>query len=211
MADRDGVRRLFLAIAASAALALPAAASPGSAWVRHQGEGLSLELPASWADQKDRARLLREVRRLAGDDPKLASLMDSLLAAGNASVAVKMIAFDLAPSSLRNGFATNLNVVSERTALPLGAWRKEALKQLAQADFVVQPIWWQMVTLPAGKAVRLTYKARFSVGGKRLDTAITQYALVKNGAAVILTYTTLPKLAKGYRATFDRSAKSLRF
>ena len=137
--------------------------------------------------------------------------MDSLLAAGNANVAVKMIAFDLAPSSLRSGFATNLNVVSERTALPLAVWRQEALKQLAQVDFVVQPIWWRMVTLPAGKAVRLTYKARFNVGGKRLDTAITQYALVKNGAAVILTYTTLPKLAKSYRATFERSARSLRF
>jgi hypothetical protein len=124
---------------------------------------------------------------------------------------VKLIAFDLAPSSLSTGFATNLNVMTERTALPLAAWRKEALKQLAQVDFVVQPIWWRMVTLPAGKAVRLTYRARFNLGGKRLDTALTQYALVKNGAAFILTYSTLPKLAKGYRATFDRSARSLKF
>jgi hypothetical protein len=85
------------------------------------------------------------------------------------------------------------------------------LKQLAQVDFVVQPIWWRMVKLPAGKALRLTYRARFNVGGKRLVTAMTQYALVNRGAAIILTYTTLPKLAKGYRATFDRSARSLRF
>ena len=74
-------------------------------------------------------------------------------------VVVKMIAFDLSPSSLRAGFATNLNVVAERTALPLAAWRRDALKQLAQVDFVVQPIWWRMVKLPAGKAVRLTYRA----------------------------------------------------
>jgi hypothetical protein len=122
-----------------------------------------------------------------------------------------MIAFDLAPSSLGTGFATNLNVVAERTAMPLVAWRQEALKQLMNVDFVVQPVWWRMVTLPAGRAVRLTYKARFNVGGKRLDTSITQYALMKNGAAIILTYTTLPKLAKTYRATFERSARSLRF
>ena len=203
------MRMALVLLATLAAVAAPAGAQPD--WERHQGGGFSLELPASWADQKDRARLLREVRRLSGDDPTLAALMDNLLAAGNANVAVKMIAFDLAPSSLRNGFATNLNVVSERTALPLAAWRREALKQLAQVDFVAQPIWWRMVTLPAGKAVRLNYKARFKVGGKRLDTAIMQYALVKNGAAVILTYTTLPKLEKGYRATFERSARSLRF
>ena len=78
-------------------------------------------------------------------------------------------------------------------------------------SFVVEPIWWQNVKLPAGKAVRFTYRARFNVGGKRLDTSITQYALMDNGAAVVLTYTTVPKLAKGYRATFERSAKSFRF
>ena len=206
------MRRLFLAVAVVAAMALPAGAQPGSGWVRHQGEGFSLELPASWADEsRDRARLLREVRRLAGDEPQLAGLIDSLMAAGDTNLAVKMIAFDLAPSSLVTGFATNLNVVSERTALPLAVWRQEALKQLNAVGFVVQPIWWRMVTLPAGKAVRLTYKARFNIGGKRLETAITQYALVNKGSVVILTYTTLPKLAKGYRATFDRSARSLRF
>jgi hypothetical protein len=80
-----------------------------------------------------------------------------------------------------------------------------------KVDFVVQPVWWRMTKLPAGKAVRLTYRARFNVGGKRLVTAMTQYALVNRGAAVILTYTTLPKLEKHYRATFDRSARSLRF
>jgi len=181
--------------------------------VRHQGDGgFSLELPASWADEsKDRARLLREVRRLAGDEPQIAALMDNLLAVRQTNIAVKMIAFDLAPSSLRNGFATNLNVVAERTALPLAVWRQEALKQLANVDFVVEPIWWRMVKLPAGKAVRLTYQARFNVGGKRLVTAMTQYALVNRGAAIILTYTTLPKLEKRYRATFERSARSLRF
>jgi hypothetical protein len=169
-------------------------------------------LPASWADESnDRMRLIREVRRLAGDDPQIAALMDNLLAVRESNFAVKMIAFDLAPSSLRTGFATNLNVVAERTALPLAAWRRESLKQLTQVDFVVQPIWWRMVKLPAGKAVRLTYRARFNVGGKRLVTAMTQYALVNRGAAIILTYTTLPRLAKAYRATFDRSARSLRF
>jgi hypothetical protein len=207
------MRRLLVAIAVAAAVALPAGAQSGSGWVRHQGDGgFSLELPVSWADEStDRARLIREVRRLAGDDPQVAALMDNLLAVRETNIAVKMIAFDLAPSSLRSGFATNLNVVTERTALPLAVWRHEALKQLAQVDFVVQPILWRMVKLPAGKAVRLTYRARFNVGGKRLVTAMTQYALVNRGAAVILTYTTLPKLAKAYRATFDRSARSLRF
>ena len=91
---------------------------------------------------------------------------------------MKLIAFDLAQSSLKTGFATNLNVVRERTSLPLAAWRQGALKALNAMSFVVEPIWWRNVKLPAGKAVRLNYRARFNLGGKRLDTSITQYALV---------------------------------
>ncbi len=205
------MRTLLLTVATLALLAVPAGAQPDAAWVRHHGEGFAVELPKSWADQsRDRGRLVREVRRLAGDDPKLAALMDSLLQGAGSNLAVKMIAFDLAPSALRTGFATNLNVVRERTTLPLAAWRQEALRMLNTMDFVVQPIWWQMVKLPAGKALRLTYKARFNLGGRRLDTALTQYALMSNGAAYVFTYTTLPRLAARYRATFDRSARSLR-
>ena len=193
-----------------AAVAVPAAAQSGSTWVRHQGEGFSLELPASWVDEKDRLRLIREVRRLTGTDPKLAEMIDGLLAAGNTNLAVRMIAFDFAPSSLRAGFATNLNVVAERTGLPLAVWRDAALKSLLKLDFIVKPVWWRMVKLPAGKAVRLSYRARFTVGGRPLETSLLQYALVRNGEALIATYTTLPKLAKSYRATFERSARSLR-
>lgn len=205
------MRTLLLTIATLAVLAVPAGAQPDATWARHQGEGFSLELPKSWADQsRDRGRLLREVRRLSGDDPALAGMMDSLLRGAGSNLAVKMIAFDLAPASLRTGFATNLNVVRERTSLPLAAWRQEALRMLNTMDFVVQPIWWRMVKLPAGKAIRLTYKARFNVRGKRLDTALTQYALMGDGAAYVFTYTTLPRLAAEYRATFERSARSLR-
>jgi hypothetical protein len=176
-----------------------------------RGQGFSVELPLSWADQsKDRARLLKEVRRLAGDDPDLAAVMDRLLTAGDANVAVKMIAFDLAPSSLRSGFATNLNVVRERTLLPLAVWRQEGLKALAKLSFIVQPIWSRTLKLPAGKAVRFTYRARFTFGSKRVDTSITQYAFVGHGSAIIFTYSTVPRLAAGYRATFERSARSIR-
>lgn len=204
------MRRLLLTVAVLAAVAAPAGAQPGAGWERHRGEGFSLALPASWADaSRDRALLLREVRRLSGKDPELASIIDGLLDAGTGNVAVKMIAFDLAPTSLKTGFATNLNVVRERTSLPLALWRQEALKALNRLDFVVQPIWWRNVKLPAGKAVRLTYRGRFQLGGKRLETSITQYALVKHGAAHVFTYTTLPRLVAGYRATFERSARSL--
>ena len=209
--DRPNVRRFVVVIALLAAVATPAGAQSDGTWTRHRGQGFSVGLPSSWADaSKDRARLLREVRRLAGDDPELAATMDRLLAAGNSNVAVKMIAFDLAPSSLRSGFATNMNVVRERTDLSLVDWTKAALKALTSMSFVIQPIWSQTLRLPAGKAVRFRYRGRFTLGGKRVGTAITQYGFVRNGSAIIISYSTLPPLAASYRSTFERSARSFR-
>lgn len=205
------MRRFVLVTCLLAAVAAPAGAQPDSTWTRHRGQGFSVDLPASWADgSKDRARLFRETHRLAGDDPELAATIDRLLAAGNSNVAVKMIAFDLAPASLRAGFVTNMNVVRERTDLPLAAWVQASLKALTSMSFVVQPIWSRTLRLPAGKAVRFTYRGRFNLGGKRFETAITQYALIRNGSAIILSYSSPPGLAAGYRATFERSARSLR-
>lgn len=211
-ADSLGMRTIVALLALIAAVAAaPVAAEPDSTWTRHQSGTFSLELPRSWADaSKDRAKLLAEVRRLYADDAKAAAMIDGLLAAGQGSTGVRMIAFDLAPTSLRTGFATNLNVLLQPTPLPFAGWRRAAEKSLASMSFVRQPIWSDTVRLHAGKAVRFRYRARFTIKGKRLDTTITQYGLIKGGTAYVLTYTTLPKLAPGYRPTFDRSARSLR-
>jgi len=199
-----------LTVAATVAVA-PVAAQTSTTWKRYEAQGLSLQLPPSWVDaSKDRAKLLAEVRRLYADDADLAAIMDGMLAAGRGNAAVKMIAFDLAPASLRTGFATNLNVIRERTALPLAAWRKATLKALAAMSFVVQPIWSETIKLGGGKAVRLRYHGRFTLRGKTLETAFTQYAIVRDGSAYVLTYTTLPKLTARYRADFERSARSFR-
>jgi hypothetical protein len=205
--------RIILALLAltAAVAAAPVSAEPDATWTRHRTDTFSLELPRSWADaSKDRAKLLAEVRKLYDGDAKAAAMIDGLLAAGNGSTGVRMIAFDLAPTSLATGFATNLNVLLEPTLLPFAAWRRAAEKSLASMSFVRQPIWSDTVKLRAGKAVRFRYRARFTISGRRLDTSITQYAVLKGGTAYVLTYTTLPKLAAGYRATFDRSARSFR-
>jgi hypothetical protein len=205
------VRRFLVATALAAALVAPAGASLQAPWTRHRAPGLSIELPAGWANAStDRARILAEVRKLAAKDPELAALMKELLGSGRGSLAVRMIAFDLSASSVASGFFTNLNILREPTDLSPAEWRKAALKSLAAAPFVRQPVWWRAVRLPAGKAARFTYRARFDTGTRRLDTAITQYGIVKGGAAHVLTFTTLPRLATSYRSVFERSARSLR-
>lgn len=206
--------RSFLALViALASLVAPVAGAQGAErWVTHRSTGFTIQLPASWADATgDRQRILEESRRLVDEDPELARIIDGLLAAGTASSAVRMFAFDLDRASLRSGFATNLNVIRERTSLSAAEWRRESLEALVASRFVQEPVWSKVVKLPAGKALRLTYRARFTVAGKRLVVAITQFGIVRPGSATILTYTTLPALSASYRPTFDRSARSLRF
>lgn len=191
--------------------AAPASAQPAAQWTRHAGPGFSVSLPSTWFDaSKQRAKLLAEVRKLYKDDDEVAATIDAMISSGNGKISVKMIAFDLDHDSLQAGFATNLNVVRERTNLPLAVWREGALKSLTAMSFVKQPVWWQNVKLGAGKAVRFRYQAQFTVKGKPLVTSITQYGIVKGNSALVLTYTTLPKLDAGYRARFEQSAKSLR-
>ena len=206
------MRRFVAGIALVVALAAaPASAQPDAQWARHAGPGFSVSLPSTWFDaSKQRVKLLAEVRKLYKDDDEVAATIDAMISSGNGNITVKMIAFDLDQDSLQAGFATNLNVVRERTNLPLAVWREGALKSLNAMSFVKQPIWWQNVKLGAGKAVRFRYQAQFTVKGKPLVTSITQYGIVKHNAALVLTYTTLPKLAAAYRTRFDQSAKSLR-
>jgi hypothetical protein len=199
---------LVLVVAIAAA---PASARTDATWKRHAGPGFSISLPSTWVDaSKDRERLLARVRKLYAGNGQLATMIDGLISASRGANGVKMIAFDLEPGALRSGFATNLNVLRSRTNMLLPLWREAAIHQLTSMPFVKQPIWSQPVRLAAGKAIRFRYKAQFSVGGKPLLVAITQYGLVKAGTAHVLTYTTLPKLDARYRALFEHSARTLR-
>jgi hypothetical protein len=206
-------RILLLAAAVSIAAAVPVAASADAPWKRHRAAGFSIALPSTWADAgKQRGAILAEAKRLSRSEPELAALLNRLLAAGSRDLAVKMIAFDLAGSSLRSGFATNLNVVREETDLTLAAWSAAALRSLTSLSFIRKPVWSRKMRLPAGRAIRISYKARYRLGSAgTLDVSILQFGLVRNGAAYIFTYTTLPKLSARYRPVFERSARSLRW
>jgi hypothetical protein len=65
------------------------------------------------------------------------------------------------------------------------------------------------VRLPAGRALRLEYDARYDRTVPVL--AQTQFVLLRRGRETVLTYTTLPAARPFYRANFERSARSFRF
>jgi hypothetical protein len=64
------------------------------------------------------------------------------------------------------------------------------------------------VDLPAGKALRIEYRARFLLNGRKRAIATTQYALLLDKTSYVLTYTTLPALRSDYADWFKLSAES---
>jgi hypothetical protein len=95
------------------------------------------------------------------------------------------------------------------TVADLELLRAASVAQLSSLGVVVGKVASRFVTLPAGKAVELRYRARYSATSPILSQL--QYLLVHNGSSTVLTYTTLPKVQSAYAGTFLRSAQSFRY
>jgi hypothetical protein len=109
---------------------------------------------------------------------------------------------------VRKRFATNLNVMV--TPVPEGVtpekYRRIALAEAKSiADSRLDS---SEVDLPAGKALRIEYRARLLLNGRKRAIATTQYALLLDRTSYVLTYTTLPALRSDYADWFKLSAES---
>jgi len=201
------MRRLALALPLVALAAVLVGSAVGATKLeRHavKGEGLSLAVPAPWI-VVDGQLPPGVVDRLAHENPKLAPYVSALR---SPSSPMKFIALD---PTLAGGFATNANVVA--AAIPSGmsfaAYRRELVLEIR--NLVQGPIAQNVLTIHGAKAVRLRYHLRLSVGGKSLTVQTLQYAFLRNGRSVVVTYTTLPRLARRYARTFASSAATIRF
>jgi hypothetical protein len=67
-----------------------------------------------------------------------------------------------------------------------------------------------VVSLPAGKAQRISYLASYRYSGRLLLVETVQYGLVADGRSFILTYATPNGLAHEHAGDFQRSARSFR-
>jgi hypothetical protein len=109
---------------------------------------------------------------------------------------------------VRKRFATNLNVMVTPVAegVTPEKYRRSALAEAKTiADSRLDS---SEVDLPAGKALRIEYRARFLLNGRKRAIATTQYALLLDRTSYVLTYTTLPALRRDYADWFKLSAES---
>jgi len=203
------VRRPATLVAALLALLAATSAEAAAPLVRHAvpGLGFSIGVPSTWKAIDYREVATSDVAdRLAKENPNLRQLIQAIR---DPKSGVRFFAAD--PSAV-NGFATNLNVVVEKVpeGVTAAVYANAAFSQLSRVSNVIRPIRRQEIKLPAGPSARLRYGLRFSLGGKQIVVAITQYALVRGTQAFVVTYTTLPTRAAKLSTLFEASARSIR-
>ena len=169
--------------------------------------GFSIAVPESWktisADEFSKGGGMEDVIR---DTPVLRPYAEAF--EGPNSV-LKFVAVD---PKVRNKFATNLNIIVEEVpaGMTIEGYQQALLSQLRAFEALQGEIETERVELPAGPAARLTYHLKLLAGGRQVTTSTLQYAIVLDGAAHILTYTTTPDLAFTYQDTFAESVRSFR-
>jgi hypothetical protein len=197
-------RTSLLAIAAALATAVVAAASAATPFQRHavKGQGVSLAVPTSWiAIESGIPHSL--VDRLSKQNPALAPYIDQLARPGSP---MKFLALDPA---VRNGFATNANVVV--VPAPAGTTFDLYRVGILAGLRALKPgkITQRVVTIGGKRALRISYRFRITLGRTRTVQTL-QYAFLRGLRSIVVTYTTLPSLESRYAATFARSAASIR-
>jgi hypothetical protein len=183
------------------------ATSAGSTTYDVASAGFSIAVPEPWRTiSADEFSEGGEWESVVTETPALAPYAEAFQ--GDDSV-LKFAAVD---PSVQDEFATNLNVIVEELSsdATLEEYEEAFISQLQQLPNVVGAIDRQRVELPAGPAMRASYRLTLLTSGKTWTVSTRQYALVDDGRAFVLTYTTLPDQATAYDDTFTRSAESLR-
>jgi hypothetical protein len=172
------------------------------------GHGIRLSLPSAWKALDSKHVLTpAQLKQLERDNSELARPLSAM---SKPNSPVKFFAFD---PVARQTFATNVNVVVVPIAstISFGRYAKAIVSEIRSLSSVSH-VAVSRVRLPAGRSVRVSYRLRFTSGGKTHQAATLQYGFLRSGRqSVVFTYTTLPQLQSIYAPVFASSAKSIRF
>jgi len=162
----------------------------------------SIGVPETWHVTTSTQMQKASFKRFADQNPAFAAYAGAV---ARKNSPFKFFAYD---PVVRKRFATNLNVMV--TPVSAGVTpEKYKRSALAEAKSIADSrLDSSEVDLPAGKALRIEYRARFLLNGRRKAIVTTQYALLLDNTSYVLTYTTLPALRSDYADWFKLSAES---
>jgi hypothetical protein len=195
---------VLLAACGGSASAPEATGSDGFTRYEISSGRFSIEVPEVWHGTTGTQMQRASFRTLARENPVLRPYAE---AAARKHSSFKFFAYD---PVVRKRFATNLNILVTQADKRMTAARHRSQAIREATSIAAGKVHASDVDLPAGPAVQLEYRARFSLAGARKAVSILQYGLLLGGKSYILTYTTLPAFAAEYEYSFKRSANSFR-
>ncbi len=204
------MRRAVLVLSLLTALTV-ASATAAADTSRHPiaGAGASISVPGSWKTIDARTVTNSAAfARFVDENPSLRPFVAQM---SGPNSAIKLMAFDL---KLTNGYATNVNVVvtpasAQTTLKQIAAAYDQQLRSLVPS--LQGGVATRIVSLPATKAVRASYRLGLTSGGRRVTVQSLQYVVLRGNRSIVITFSTLPGQASARRGTFDTIARSLRF
>jgi hypothetical protein len=202
-------RLLALVFLGALATATAVAAAPLAKVTRTKvpAAGLSLALPTSWkrVDAQTAGQIAKET--LAQENPQLAGILAELDRPGTGLV---FFAFD--PKGAEQ-FATNVNIVVSR--IPAGVTLAQLVaaskSELSGIPGRVGRVTAVAATLPGGPAAHSIVDVAVSNKGKKVVARVTQYAFLRPGRSVVVSFTTRKTGSARYAPTFAAAAHSVRF
>ena len=198
----------LVALAALATSAAVTAAPLGKVTTTNVPEaGLSLALPSAWrrVDAKTAGKIAKE--SLAKENPQLAGILAELDRPGTGLV---FFAFD--PAGAKQ-FATNVNIIVSKipNGVTLAQLVAASKSELSGIPGRVGDVTSVPTTLPGGSAARSVVDVALANKGKKVIARVTQFAFIRPGRSVVVSFTTRRSGYAHYVATFNAAARSIRF
>lgn len=197
----------------SASTATPAADLPdGWRRITLAEKGFSLAVPAAWVDMS-LGNLTDGMDAIAGANPQVANIWNETRSAiENGKIA--LFAFDDRPEVATAAFRSNVNVISPSGAPP-GNDTEALARQLAVEIKgqlpVVGEVQSDTTVVPAGKAAVIRYHWNLNLPGSgETPISVTQYLVVGERRAFIVSLTSTVAQAGEYEPIFGQIIESLR-
>ena len=179
-------------------------------------EGFAIGLPPGWTEfDLSSADIELALNQVRDANPGMANALSAQVAQ-LAAQGIKLFAVDKNGNYASTGFATNLNVLKDKTpdGATLDSLSVEAVaevKKELKTDVPIQ-VFKNRLGINSGEAERLQYSWTMNApNGKVFALSVTQYVAINGGDSYILTYSTTDDQFATYAPLFDKSAKTLTF
>jgi hypothetical protein len=185
-----------------------------SGWIRYEvtAEQFAIALPPEWLQLDLNPEALADLLGIVGEqNPQFDELFSSQMLRALVAAGVKFYAIDLNPDSLVLDLPTTANIIKVDLGLeiPLDVFVNLNLTQIEDLASPDVPVTHRRVMLTNVEAEEFKYVAEITdITGRNITMMFTQYLLLDETVAYVVTLSAPAELADAYISTFEEIGQS---